>query len=61
MLKLTAELKQIINQINIIPIEINNLIKVIKPDYQEINSNINNLNNNLINKTTRKIKRLFLK
>ncbi|MGL5940542.1 MAG: hypothetical protein ACRC2S_09175 [Waterburya sp.] len=44
-----------------IPAEINKLIKAIKQDNQEINSNINNLNNNIINKTGQQIKRLFLK
>lgn len=50
-IKLTAELKQIINQIHTIPVEINNLIKAIKQHEQQMNSNLNNLGNNITNKS----------
>ncbi|MGL5796383.1 MAG: hypothetical protein ACRC06_18655, partial [Waterburya sp.] len=53
--KLTAELKQIINQINTIPTEINNLIKAIKQHEQQMNSNLNNLGNNITNKANQQI------
>lgn len=54
-IKVTAELKQIINQINTIPTEINDLIKAIKQHEQQMNSNLNNLGNNITNKANQQI------
>jgi uncharacterized protein YejL (UPF0352 family) len=54
-IKLTAELKQIINQINIIPSEINNLVQAIKQHEQQMDSNLNNLGNNITNKANQQI------
>ncbi|MGL6343373.1 MAG: methyl-accepting chemotaxis protein [Waterburya sp.] len=54
-IKLTAELKQVINQIHTIPVEINDLIKAIKQHEQQMNSNLNNLGNNITNKANQQI------
>jgi methyl-accepting chemotaxis protein len=58
-IKLTAELKQIINQINTIPTEINDLIKAIKQHEQQMNSNLNNLGENITNKANQQIQKLI--
>jgi hypothetical protein len=56
--KVIAELKQIVNQINTIPAEINNLIKVVQQHEQQINSNLNNLGNNITNQANQQIQKL---
>jgi len=53
--KLITEFKQTINQINIIPLEINKLIKVIEEHEQQMNFNFNNLGNNITDKANQQI------
>ncbi|MDJ0570440.1 MAG: hypothetical protein QNJ53_15550 [Pleurocapsa sp. MO_192.B19] len=49
------EISNLINQINIIPLEIGKLISAIEKHEKQMNSNINNLNTNISNKANQQI------
>ena len=53
--KLITEFKQTVNQINIIPVEVSKLIRVIEQHEQQMNSNFSNLGNNVTNKANQQI------